>query len=78
MRFILGPLAIVASVALIKYSFWVTQVTGKIDFAEKYLQAPLNGTYTWWRLVGIFFICLALAWMGGFLDFGGEIPTPNL
>ncbi len=70
MRWIFGPLVIIGGIAIIKYSFWVTQQTGKIDFAEKYLASPLSGTYTWWKLVGLFFIILALCWMGGFLDFG--------
>ncbi len=77
MRYILGPLIIVASIAMMKYAFWVTRVTGKIDFAEKYLAAPLNGTYTWWRLVALFFIIVACAWMGGFLDFIADAPVPN-
>ena len=78
MRFLLGPLIIALSVLIIKYSFWITQQTGKIDFAEKYLASPLAGTYTWWKLVGIIFIALALAWMGGFLDFGSATTTPGI
>jgi hypothetical protein len=75
MRFILGPLAVALGVAMMKYSFWITQQTGKIDFAEKYLASPLSGTYTWWKLVGLFFIVLALLWMGGILDFGQATTT---
>ena len=75
MRYFLGPLVIAGGIAIIKYSFWITQQTGKIDFAEKYLASPLSGTYTWWKLVGLFFIVIALCWMGGFLDFGAiEVP----
>ena len=69
MRYFLGPLIIIGGILIMKYSFWITQQTGKIGFAEKYLQSPLAGTYTWWKIVGIIFIVLALAWMGGFLDF---------
>ena len=78
MRYVLGPLIIVLSVLMIKYSFWITQQTGKIDFAERYLASPLAGTYTWWKLVGIIFIILALAWMGGFLDFGAATTTQGI
>jgi hypothetical protein len=70
MRYFLGPLIIVAGIAMMKYSFWITQQSGKIDFAEKYLAPPLSGTYTWWKLVGLAFVILALCWMAGFLDFG--------
>ena len=68
MRYILGPLVVALGVVIIKYSFWITQQTGKIDFAEKYLQSPLAGTYTWWKIVGIIFIVLALGWIGGFIN----------
>ncbi len=75
MRFILGPLIIVIGIALMKYSFWLTQQIGHIDFADRYLPSPLNGTYTWWKLVGLAAIVIALLWMGGILDFGGvDIP----
>jgi hypothetical protein len=69
MRWIFGPLVIIGGIAMMKYSFWITQQTGKIDFAEKYLASPLAGTYTWWKIVGFFFIAIALCWMAGFLDF---------
>ena len=68
MRWIFGPLLIALGILLMKYSFWITQQTGKIDFAERYLQSPLAGTYTWWKIVGILFILLALGWMGGFIN----------
>jgi hypothetical protein len=78
MRYFLGPLIVIAGVLIMKYSFWITQQTGKIDFAERYLQSPLAGTYTWWKIVGIIFIVLALAWMGGFLDFGAATNTAGI
>ncbi len=78
MRYVFGPLIIVLGVLMMKYSFWITQQTGKIDFAERYLAAPLAGTYTWWKIVGLIFIILALAWMGGFLDFGSATTTPGI
>ncbi len=78
MRYVLGPLVMILGIAMIKYSFWITQQTGKIDFAEKYLASPLSGTYTWWKLVGLAFIVLAALWMGGFLDFGAATTTPGV
>lgn len=55
---------------MMKYTVWITNQTGKLDFAEKYLSFPFAGTYTWWRLVGLVLIILALCWMTGILDFG--------
>jgi hypothetical protein len=78
MRFILGPLIIALGIAMMKYSFWITQQTGKFEFAEKYLPAPLSGTYSWWKLVGFAFIVLACLWMGGFLDFDQATTTPGI
>ncbi len=77
-RFILGPLVIVLGIAIMKYSFWITQQTGKLDFAEKYLPAPLSGTYTWWKLVGLAFCVLAVLWMTGVLDFGAATTTQGI
>ena len=78
MRYLLGPLIVVLGIVIIKYSFWITQQTGKIDIAEKYLPAPMAGTYTWWKIVGLILIAVAFAWMGGFLDFETAIPTPGM
>ncbi len=63
MRFILAPLVFLAGVLLMKYSVDVTNMTGKIDFAEKYFSAGLGaGTYTWWKLVGLGFCILSTLW----------------
>ncbi len=69
MRYILGIIIIALGVLLMKYSVKVTEFTGQIDFAEKYLAAPLAGTYTWWKIVGITLIILSLAWMFGYFKF---------
>jgi len=71
MRFILGPLLIVLGVLMMKYTFQLTNYTGKIDFAEKYLGTGVGaGTYTWWRLIGLAFCVLAVLWMLGVVSFG--------
>lgn len=70
MRWIFGPILIILCVLLMKFTVQVTEVTGKVGFAEKYLGPPLAGTYTWWRLVGLAGIVLNLLWMFGFLKFG--------
>ncbi len=69
MRFIIGPLMIVVGVLMMKYTVWITEQVGKVDFAQ-YLPYPMAGTYSWWRLVGLVLIVLAMLWMFGYLDFG--------
>jgi hypothetical protein len=70
MRFIFGPLIIVLGVLMMKYTVQITETTGKIDFAEKYLKGGLAGTYTWWRLFGLFLIIISMLWMAGTLSLG--------
>ncbi len=79
MRFFLGPLIIVAGVLMMKYTVQLTNYTGKIEFAEKYLGTGIGaGTYTWWRLVGLGFCILAVLWMMGKINFGLSNPAPAL
>lgn len=69
MRFILGPIMIIVGVLMMKYTVWITEQVGKVEFAE-HLPYPLAGTYSWWRLVGLVLIILAFLWMFGYLNFG--------
>jgi len=49
----------------IRYNKWITDSTGRIDFAEKYIGQ--GGTYTFWTLFG------AAAMLGSFYFlFGGK------
>ena len=68
MRFIFGPIVIVLGILMMKYTVQVTNFTGQIGFAEKYLKGGLAGTYTWWRLVGLALIIISFLWMVGFLS----------
>ena len=68
MRFILAPLLAVVGFLLMKYNVQVTEITGRIDFAERYLRGGFAGTYTWWRLVGLFLIIIAVLWFFGYLS----------
>ncbi len=73
MRFFLAPLVMVIGIAMMRYTVQITDFTGKLDFAEKYLAGGLAaGTYTWWRLVGLFFTILGALWLFGMLDFVGR------
>lgn len=68
MRFILAPLVILLGLATIRYSVQITEMTGKIDFAEKYLGSGLlAGTYTYYKLVGLAFIAAGVLWIFGVL-----------
>jgi hypothetical protein len=70
MRFVFGPIIIILSILMMKYVVQVTNYTGKIDFAEKYLGSA--GTYTWWRLVALVGIILSILWMTGGLSLSGD------
>jgi cellobiose-specific phosphotransferase system component IIC len=68
MRYFLGPIIIVLAVLLMKYTVEITNFTGKLDWAERYLSTPFAGTYSWWRIVGLLLIIFSLAWMFGLLN----------
>ena len=69
LRIVGGLVAIAVGLLLIKYSVKVTDNTGTIEFAEKWFKAPLAGTYTWWKLVGLGVMVLGVLWIFGYLDF---------
>lgn len=72
MRIVASILFIVLGVLMMKYTVAITNYTGKIDFAEKYLKLGMAGTYTWWRLVGLVIIVLSVLWMTGNLELSGK------
>jgi hypothetical protein len=64
MRFFLSPLTFALGFLLMKYTVQVTNMTGKIDFAEKYLGTGIGaGTYTFWRLFGLIVCILSVLWL---------------
>jgi cellobiose-specific phosphotransferase system component IIC len=69
MRYFFGPIVFVLGVLMMKYSVKLTEFTGTVAFAEKYLRAGLAGTYTWYKLLGLFFCILSVLWTFGILDF---------
>ena len=72
MRFFLSPLVFIAGVLIMKYSVQVTNTTGKIDLAEKYLGAGIGaGTYTWWKIFGLGLCILSVLWLFNMLPAGG-------
>ena len=68
-RIILGLLIMAGAVAMMKYSVQLTNFTGKVELAEKYLGSPLAGTYTFYKLFGLFLMVLAVLWIFGVFSF---------
>ena len=57
-----------------RYTVQITEFTGKIDFAERYLRGNFTaGTYTWWRLVGLGIIILSVLWFFGLTSVLGSV-----
>lgn len=64
MRFFFAPIIFVLGVLIMRYTVPITNFTGKIDFAEKYLGTGIGaGTYTWWRLFGLLLCILSVLWL---------------
>ena len=74
MKYFLGIIMFAIGILMMKYTVQITNVTGKLDFAEKYLRPGLAGTYTWWRLLGLSFCILSILWMFGKINLTG-LPT---
>lgn len=79
MRYIFAPLLFVLGILIMKYTVQITNNTGKIDFAEKYLGTGIGaGTYSFWRLFGLLMCVLSILWLFGLLPGGGltSVSTP--
>ncbi len=76
MKFVLAPLLFALGILCMKYTVVITNNTGKIDFAEKYLGTGIGaGTYTWWRLFGLAMCILSVLWVFGVIHFAPPQPT---
>ncbi len=73
MRIIYSLFGIIIGFLLIRYSIPLTDTMGRFDWAERYLKSGLAGTYTMYRLFGLFIIIFSLLYMFGF---GGSILSP--
>lgn len=65
MRFVWGIVWVVIGILLIRYTFQITNLFGKIDWAEQHLRGGFGGTYTLYKLVGLFIVILAMLYMFG-------------
>jgi hypothetical protein len=74
MRFFFAPLVFILGLLCMKYSVAITNNTGKIDLAEKYLGVGIGaGTYTWWKLFGLGLCVLSVFWLFNMLPTRGGL-----
>ncbi len=67
-RILLGILIIAGAIAMMKYSVKLADITGKLELAERYLRYPFAGTYSFYKLFGLFLIVVSLLWMFGYFN----------
>lgn len=73
MRLVYGAVGILAGFLVIKYSVWITDTFGRVDWAEKYLSGGMAGTYSFYRIAGVVIIFLSALYMFGSI---GSILAP--
>jgi hypothetical protein len=64
MNFLYFVILFAVGIVAILYAKWITDTTGRVDWAEKYLGS--YGTYNLWKILGV----LAIV-MGFYILFGG-------
>jgi hypothetical protein len=65
MRFVWGIMWVIIGILLMRYTFQITNLFGKVEWAERNLQGGFGGTYTLWRIVGLAIIIIAMLYMFG-------------
>jgi len=60
-----GLIGVTVGVLVIKYSIWITENFGTIEWAEQHLRGGMAGTISFYRIVGIVIIILSLMYMFG-------------
>jgi hypothetical protein len=68
MKFVWGIVWVIIGIALMRYTFQITNLFGKIDWAETHLRGGFGGTYTLYRLVGLLVVIIAMLYMFGGID----------
>jgi uncharacterized membrane protein len=69
MHFFSGLIGVIAGFLLIRYSIAITDMFGKVEWAERHLRGGLAGTYSLYRIVGVVCIMLSLLYMFGSIGF---------
>jgi hypothetical protein len=73
MKFVWGIIWVIIGILVMRYTFQIVQMFGKIGWAENHMSGGLGGTYTLYKLVGLLIIVLAMLYMFGGL---GLILSP--
>ncbi|MGE5393014.1 MAG: hypothetical protein ACM3NH_04700 [Candidatus Saccharibacteria bacterium] len=69
MRFFWGFLGVVIGVLVIKYTFQLVGLFGRVDWAETHLRGGMGGTYTLYKIAGVVVILLSMLYMFGGIGF---------
>ncbi|MEJ0021783.1 MAG: hypothetical protein WDN47_04385 [Candidatus Doudnabacteria bacterium] len=69
MHFISGTIGVIAGILLIRYSVALTDIFGRVQWAENHLRGGLAGTYSLYRIVGVVFVILSLFYIFNVLGF---------
>jgi uncharacterized membrane protein len=52
---------------IVKYTYNIVHMFGKVDWAERHLSGGLGGTYLMYKVIGVIVIALAMLYLfGGF------------
>jgi hypothetical protein len=65
MKFVWGTVWVIIGILLIRYTFQITNLFGKIDWAEQHMRGGYGGTYALYKLVGLGIVILAMFYMFG-------------
>jgi hypothetical protein len=69
MRYVWGIIWIIIGILVMKYSFQITQLFGKVGWAERYLSGGFGGTYAMYKIAGLLIIIIAMLYMFNALGF---------
>jgi hypothetical protein len=63
LQILIGAVLAALGVLAVKYTFWLTNLTGNLGFAERYLGA--GGTYSFYKLAGVVLAIFGLMYATG-------------
>jgi hypothetical protein len=65
MRFVYGIIMIAVGILVMRYTYGLVQLFGKVDWAERNLGAGFGGTYALYKIVGVIIVVVAMLYMFG-------------
>lgn len=69
MHFIWGITGVVIGVLVIKYTFQLVSIFGRIGWAEIHLHGGMGGTFTLYKIAGVVVIIVSMLYMFGGVGF---------